>query len=336
MGTVLLLVALGVAIAIHELGHLLGGLLLRLRPTRVALGMGPPLLHLERRGVRWVLGAVPLGAGVDLDGMNPHGAHVASPLRRLGVLALGPLANLGIAFLILASLYRSGTHVPVPMTVGAVIAGSEGARAQLRPGDRVETVDDYLPRGWSDLLHYLEDRPGAKVVLKVKRAATGKVERISVRPQPDGDRRGRIGIRQQYVYRSLAWGPALGMAAQHEGRVVGQTFALARAIVSRAGASIFTPTGHVHSLAVEAASGWDAFWRAVVTLSVGLGLFHLLPFPSLDGARMALTAFEVATGRKVPGKLETTVHTLGFLAFVVLVGLVATRDLQQVFRLAAG
>lgn len=336
MATVILLVALGVAIAIHELGHLLGGWIFKLKATRIALGMGPPLLHLDRRGIRWVLAAIPLGAAVELDGMNPHGDHVAPPLRRLGVLALGPLANFGVAFLLLFALYRAGTHVPVPMTVGAVIAGSEAARAQLRPGDVVETVDDYLPRGWSDLVRYLEDRPGAKVVLKVKRAASGQVERISVRPETDGERRGRIGIRQQYVYRALPWGAALGMAAQHEGRVVGQTLELAGALVSRAGAAIFTPTGHVHSLAVEAASGWDAFLRVVVTLSVGLGLFHLLPFPSLDGARMALTGFEAATGRKVPGKLETAVHTLGFMAFVLLVALVATRDLQQVIRLASG
>lgn len=336
MGTLILLLGLGVAIALHELGHLMGGALLKLKPVRISLGMGPPLLHLNKRGIQWVLAAVPLGASGELTGMNPHGEQVAPPLKRLGVLACGPLANLGVAFLILTALYRAGTHVPVPMTIGAVIAGSEAARAQLRPGDVVETVDGFLPRGWSDLVQYLEDRPGAKVELVVKRAASGQEEHVLVQPRADGARRGRIGIRQQYVYRSLPWGEALRMAAQHEGRVVGQTFALAGRLLSRAGEGIFTPTGQVHSLAVEAASGWDAFLRVVVTLSVGLGLFHLLPFPSLDGARIALTGFEVATGRRVPGKLETAVHTLGFLAFIVLVALIAVRDLQHVIQLASG
>lgn len=336
MATLILLVALGVAIVFHELGHLVGGWLLGLRASKIALGMGPPLLRVDRQQVRLVIAAIPLGAAVDIHGMNPHGEQVAPPMRRLGVLGCGPLANFGVAFLLLVALYRAGTHVPVPMTVGAVITGSEGARAQLRPGDVVEAVDAYLPVGWSDLVRYLEDHPGAAVQLKVRRAETGKEELVTVHPEADRDGRGRIGIRQQYVYRSLPWSEALAMSAQHELGLAEQTFRLGFSLLSRRGAAVFTRTGPVHSLAVEAASGWDAFVRVVVTLSVGLGLFHLLPLPSLDGSRILLTAFEAITGRRVPGRLETSVHAVGFVAFVVLIALVAARDLQQVIRMAMG
>jgi regulator of sigma E protease len=222
------------------------------------------------------------------------------------------------------------------MTVGAVIVGSEAARAQLRPGDVIDSVDAFLPRGWTDLVRYLEDHPGVPVKLAIHRPGSETKETLTVRPVADRDGRGRIGIRQQYVFRSLPWGEAMGMAGQHEARLVGQAFGIAGALLSRAGTAIFTPTGHVHSLAVEAASGWDAFLRVVVTLSVALALLHLLPLPSLDGSRILLTAFEAATGKKVPGRLETTFHALGFIAFAVGIALIAARDLQQVIHLARG
>jgi regulator of sigma E protease len=74
--------------------------------------------------------------------------------------------------------------------------------------------------------------------------------------------------------------------------------------------------------------GWDAFLRVLVSLSVALAIFNLLPFPALDGGRMVFAAFEGLTGRRVNPRVETMLHTLGFLLLVCAVVLVATRDFR--------
>jgi regulator of sigma E protease len=328
------LFALGLAVALHELGHLLGGLLFGLRASRIALGMGPPLLKLERRR-KWVLGAIPLGASVELVGMNPHEESPAPAWRRFGVLAFGPVGNFLLALLLLTTLYAMGTHVPVPMTVGVVEPASEAARAQLRPGDVIVSFDDALPHSWSDLVRHVEERPGQPVRLTVRRAGRNDQERLTVTPTVGNDGRGQLGVRQQYVFRRLVFGDALAAAADHERHVFAQLFGLARDLVVRRG-TILTPTSIVHTTSEAAASGWDALVRVLATLSVALGLFHLLPLPSLDGSRLLLTGFELATGHQVPPRLETLFHALGFVALLGLIALVAYRDVQHVIALARG
>ena len=334
MHALIALFALGVAVALHELGHLLGGLVFGVRASRIALGMGPPLLKLER-GRKWVLGAIPLGASVELEGMNPHQEAPAPALRRLGVLAFGPLGNFLLAFVVLTALYAAGTHVPVPMTVGEVQPASEAARAQLRPGDVIVAFDGELPRSWSDLVRYLEDHPSRPVQLTVRRVGHTGEDHLVVTPTPDAENQGHLGVSQQYVFRRLGFGAALGAALEHEGHIFAQLFRLARDLLVRRG-TILTPTSVVRTTSEAAASGWDALVRVVATLSVALGLFHLLPLPSLDGSRLLLTAFEVATGHQVPPRLETLLHALGFIALLALIALVAYRDVQHVVALARG
>ena len=337
MPSLIALLALGVAVVIHELGHLVGGALVRLKPRKVALGFGPAVIKLVRGEARYVLGAVPLGATVELEGMNPHALApetIASPRKRLFVWLCGPLGNLLFALAMLFLLYLAGTHVAVPLTVGVVEPGSEAAHAQLRPGDAIVTVDGQAPESWTELVRQIEDHPGGPVKLSVRRAG-GQLETLTVTPSTDRDGRGRLGIAQQYVFQKLPAGQALLHALNHEGHAAWETVRLGLDLVHRKGAFV-TPTSLVRATSNAAASGWDALVRVIATISIALGLFHLLPFPSLDGSRALFTAIESFSRRKVPAALETTVHALGFLALLALVGLVAYRDVVHVVRLARG
>ena len=333
-----LLFALGGLVALHELGHLVVARLLGVRVERYTLGFGPAVFTWRVGGTDYVLGAVPLGGSVRLRGMNPHEPDVEpadptsfraqGPWRRLAVLAAGPLANLVFALGVLVVLYSTGTHVVVPRTVGTVTPGSEAARAQLLPGDRIVSVDGEPLESWAAFVEHIGQSAGQERRLGVERQ--GEERLVTVRPRADERGVGRIGVSQQYVYREYGLGQALLQALAHTGNLVAEgTRVLERMWPGHAGIVVANPVGVVKQTSGAAGSGLGAFLRVVVGLSVALAFFHLLPLPSLDGGRMLFVLLEAVSRRRVPPRVETLLHAVGFLALLGLVLAASLGELRQ-------
>jgi regulator of sigma E protease len=56
----------------------------------------------------------------------------------------------------------------------------------------------------------------------------------------------------------------------------------------------------------------------VGALSAYLGAFNLLPFPALDGGRLAFLLYEATTRRRANQTFEQAVHTVGLVMFLAL------------------
>jgi regulator of sigma E protease len=335
-----LLLALGLLVALHELGHLVAARLMGVRVHRYTLGFGPAVLSFKVGQTEYVLGAVPLGASVRIHGMNPHepadgtGYAALSPGGRMGVLLAGPLANLLFALAVLVALYTTGTHVVVPLTVGTIVPGSEAARAQLLPGDRIVSADGVPLENWTAFVEVVGRSAGRELRLGVERQ--GEPREVTVRPRPDARGTGRIGVSQQYVYRTHAPGQALPQALAHLGNLVTEgTRMLGRALEGPQGLSPTNPMGMVKQSSNAASHGLGAFLRVLVGLSVALAFFHLLPLPSLDGGRLLFLAVEKVSRRRVPPRVETLVHAVGFLALLAAVLGVAAAEVRQRLPVAA-
>ena len=334
------IVALGALIAIHELGHLLTARAFRIRVDRFSIGFGPPILTFRRRGIEWVLAAVPIGGYVRVHGMNPHEdgdlksdrSSFASRrwwVREL-VLASGSMANWVLAWAVLIALLIAGTHVPVPMTVGTVQPGSEAARAQLRPGDVIVGVAGRPVKEWGDLVEAVIDNPGRPIRLDVFRGDA--MVAIEVVPRADERGLGRLGITQQYVFRKYAFRDAVGLAIGASLDMVREDLKMLwRLVHGKRGVELASPVSIVKQASDAAAIGLDAFLRMLVHVSLALALFNLLPFPALDGGRMLFIGIEAATGRPVNPRVETTLHAVGFLFLVLLVVLVAAGDIRKLW-----
>jgi regulator of sigma E protease len=331
------LVALGVLLAVHEFGHLVFAKVFRIRVHRFALGFGPPILTFKRRGIAWVLGAVPLGGSVEIHGANPHahGDLLTDPKSfasrpawiRILVLASGSILNYLLAVGIMVALFVSGTHVAVGNTIGTVDPGSVAARAQLLPGDVVQELNGAPLERWSDLVAAIAENPGQSLSLTVRRDK--ETFGVNVVPRPDEKGVGRLGISQQYVYRQHRFREALELSFGYTFRMVGEGGRLMWRIVRGSpGVDLDSPVGVVKQASDTAAMGLDAFLRVLVSLSVALAIFNLLPFPALDGGRMVFAAFEGLTKRRVNPRVETLLHTLGFLLLLSAVILIATRDFR--------
>ncbi len=98
-----------------------------------------------------------------------------------------------------------------------------------------------------------------------------------------------------------------------------------------AGEAVSGPVGIAGLLSAGIAAGPLVVILLVAVISVNLALFNLLPIPALDGARMLFSLVEILTHRRVPPKVETLIHTLGFLLLLGLLLLVTARDVLRLF-----
>jgi len=98
------------------------------------------------------------------------------------------------------------------------------------------------------------------------------------------------------------------------------------------GRQLAGPTVLVRQVSEATTSGLDTFLRLLVSISIALCLFYLLPVPSLDGGQVLLLALERLTGRELGGRTRTLLQTLGFLLLVGAVLWVATHEVRRGLR----
>jgi regulator of sigma E protease len=339
MYALLALLALGLLLAVHELGHLVAARLFGLKVPRFTLGFGPPLLSFQLLGTEYVIAAIPIGASATIHGSNPHtpgldpadatSYQAQRPWKKLVITLAGSLANYLFALVTLFALYTSGTHVVVPLTVGTVTPGSEAARAQMLPGDKILSVDGQPVKSWSDFVEQIGQSAGRERTLVVVRHEESRV--VQVRPRPDERGVGRIGVSQQYVYREHGPGEALVRSVVHTQRVASEALGLVWGFVTgpRPTAEPPSTVAVVRQSSGAASSGLDSFLRVLVAISVALALLHLLPVPGLDGGRLLFLAIEAARGRPVSPSLETLANTVGFLAITAAIAAVAIAEVRR-------
>ena len=98
-----------------------------------------------------------------------------------------------------------------------------------------------------------------------------------------------------------------------------------------AGQAVSGPVGMAGLFSQGLQAGGLATLLLIAFISLNLAAFNLLPFPALDGARMAFALFEMTTRRKVSPAVETAIHTLGFIILLGLMLLITWRDILRLF-----
>lgn len=338
MTIVYAILALGLLIAFHELGHMLLARLCGIKVHRFSVGFGPALLSFNRGGVDYTIGAIPLGGFVKIQGMTPEEEGVdpadpasfqnKKPWQRLLVLLAGPFFNYALAIVLMLGLYVAGTHVEVPMTIGVVAPGSAAAQAQLLPGDFIASIDGEKVTEWGRLVQIVNDSPERELSLEIVRE--GKTITIPATPRADANGVGRLGVTRQSVYRKYPFAEALPLSFAFAHKQLADGLDAIKGLVTgRRGVELSSPIGIVKATSDAAASGLDAFLRVLVAISVALAFFNLLPVPALDGGRALFVLAEAATGRKVSPRLETGLHAAGFIFLLALLVYVAVGDVRR-------
>ena len=181
-------ITLGVLIVIHEMGHYAIARLVGVKVTRFSIGFGR-IVWSRRFGpdrTEWALSAIPLGGYVkmvderegEVDPRDLPRAFNRQPvLRRIAIVAAGPISNLLLAIALFAGTYIVG--VPGQRAVLAdAQQGTAAAAAGVREGDVVTALDDSPVQSWQDLRWRLLALSGRRdVPITLERPDGSRVDR---------------------------------------------------------------------------------------------------------------------------------------------------------------
>lgn len=166
------LVAIGVLVTIHELGHYFAARLCDVKILRFSIGFGPTL-WMRRFGVdqtEWAVAAIPLGGFVkmaderdDLVGDEERErAFNNKPIwQRMFIIAAGPAANFVLAAMLYWLVFVTGQPGAMPF-VAAPVVGSAAAAAGFEVYDKILAIDGQDVRTWGDARLVLLDRASAR------------------------------------------------------------------------------------------------------------------------------------------------------------------------------
>ncbi|HMH17360.1 MAG TPA: RIP metalloprotease RseP [Burkholderiales bacterium] len=154
-------VALGVLIVFHELGHYAVARLFGVKVLRFSIGFGRVLWRTQRGEdqTEWAIAVLPLGGYVKMldeheAPVAPHEAHRAfnrqSVWRRIAIVVAGPVANFLLAIVFYWGLFVGGVQEAKPI-VGAPEAGTVAEASGLARGETILKINGEPVPSWQQV-----------------------------------------------------------------------------------------------------------------------------------------------------------------------------------------
>lgn len=349
------LIIFSVVIFVHELGHFYFARRAGVRVEEFGFGLPPRLWGKKRGDTIYSLNLIPFGGFVKLYGEGDEflkdkwAFSSKTPLAKLAVVVGGVLMNVVFGFIAMmigfwASMpplvtpveqyVKDATKIESRTVIAGVVEKSAATKAGLLPGDFLITVDGKQFTLPEEFKNYIQSRESGAIKFVVQRNGTEPT--ITVTPSRTQGGKLEVGI---LLDRSIdkvhyIWWQVPGLALQETIKV------LWLIIVSIAGliyklfttaslpAEISGPVGIAKITGDMVRMGWFRVVQFVIFLSLNLGVVNLVPFPGLDGGRLVFVLAELARrGKKVPGHIENTVNTIGFLLLLLLIAVVTYKDI---------
>ncbi len=334
MNPVVLVAILGLAVLmiVHEAGHLLAARAFGMRVVRFSIGFGPALWRYQAKGSETVyqIALIPFLAYVQIAGMNPFeevdpddksSYANASLIGRVSAIFAGPLANYLFASVVFfAALMVGGKREP---TTSVNVLEGPAKAAHMQRGDTITKIDGVEVSDWDQMRKLILARANKQVDVEVQRGQEHLT--LQVTPQFKGDG-GKIGVETIEKRVPIGLREAVSASVRMPFVVVQDlVLGLSRIITGKEKPEFKGPRGIVTEASKAAELGMPEFLTFMGALSAYLGGFNLLPFPALDGGRLAFLAYEAITRRKPNARVEANIHAFGLMLLIALITVVTIR-----------
>lgn len=218
------ILALGIVVFVHELGHYIAARLSGVTVNTFSLGWGPVLFRKKIGDTEYRLSVLPIGGYCGMKGENafrealdkgadgierePGSFYSAHPAKRIAIAFAGPFANLIFAVVAYAMVsafgyqFRTWENRVIPAWLFDAQAGSPAQNAGLLIGDRIVSLDGVPIETYSDIQQYVSTRPEERILVRIDRDGT----LVEATLEPTLDKKtgsGKIGI---YPYIPLVVG----------------------------------------------------------------------------------------------------------------------------------
>ena len=359
-------IILSILIFVHEFGHYIVARIFGVHVEEFGFGLPPRIWGKKIKGTIYSINALPIGGFVRLAGEDADEADIRevkselskqkvhtyfwakSKKARALILLAGVFMNTLLAVSITTVLLTRGVIEPVGFVhVESVTDGSPAQIVGIEVNDRITSVAFINIKGEkevknvivpSDVITFMNEKKGNVVTITLLRE--GKEVVVYPLPRttpPEGQ--GPLGVSisdlEKHVY---PWREAPIKAVQINAQRAYQMLAGLVSVIGRlvtggtiAKGEVAGPIGIAQVTGEAVKYGVDAVLEFMSILSLNLALLNILPFPALDGGRLAFVVLE-KFGRKARPQLERTIHQIGILFLLALMALISLQDILRIFH----
>ncbi|MCL2662664.1 MAG: site-2 protease family protein [Oscillospiraceae bacterium] len=333
---ILAILAFGVIIAIHELGHFLSARIFNVKVNEFAIGMGPKLLKYQGKETLYSLRAVPFGGFCSMEGEHEEGEEPdprsflsQKRWKRIVILASGSIANFIAAFIIVLILHAGVDSFGGTTLTNVVDRFPEQGPSELMAGDRFVAMNGERLFYHDDFILFSQLNAGNPLTVTLER--NGELIEYERRSYlVDGVEEFRYSLSFDRIDANL-WETIKYSGYQTYSFVRMIRLSIAMMVSGAIGIGDFAgPVGIIDTMntighqvqeneSTTAAIGSIVFFTAFI--GVNVAVINLLPIPAMDGGRIFFTVLtwiiEKITRKRLDPKYEGYINTT---VFVLLIG----------------
>ena len=349
MYIVIAILAFGVLVVTHELGHFIAAKRCGVKVLEFAVGMGPRIWHTKRGETEYSLRCLPVGGfcameGEDEDSEDPRAFSNQPAWKKLIILAAGSAMNFLLGFVLVGILFSDAGGYTSPVISGFF----EGCpyEGTLQTGDRITGVNG--ERVWfsGNFSEYVtRNAPDGNIDLVLRRDGK-RVELHDYHMVPveytheDGSTETKYGIYFQIDpptplnWIKYTWYNCLDFVRLVRLGLVDLLTGNAAVSDMSGVVGIVDVINETGESAETTAEGLNNVLYLISFIAVNLAVMNMLPIPALDGGHIVTVLLswgvEKLIGRKPDPRIEGYIHLVGLMLLMGLMLFTIYNDIARI------
>lgn len=352
------IIVLSILVLVHELGHFFAAKLQGVRVEEFGLGLPPRIYGISYKGTIYSINLLPFGGFVKLFGeeykqiedkkLNTseiHGSFVhKTTFQKSLIITAGVICNFLLGFLITSYIFTSGVSIPTDkVIVTKVMKNSPAYFSGIQKNDQIYSIATNKKveriKTSENLIALTKKYAGTTIQLTIKRNSSFIPLSIIPRKKPAQDQ-GPLGIvisNSKIVKYPISI--ALIKGFQESIKVITLTATEFGKIILKAiqlqpvAVDVLGPIGIYYLTSEVAKSGIYQLLQLMALLSLNLAFINILPFPALDGGRLAMILYEGITKKRINPNIESKLNYIGFGFLLILILLISIKDITQIQKI---
>lgn len=343
------IIALGVLIFVHELGHFIFAKKSGVGVEKFSLGFGPKIIGKKVGETEYLISAVPIGGYVKMVGEDPRDEtapdeksfSAQSVWRRLLIVIAGPAFNIFFAIFLFIVVYSFTGVAVYTNRIGEIVPGYPAEKAGLKKGDIIKAVDSREISKWKEITKIIYKNPGRELKFTILRDSEEVV--LFIKPRLETTKNvfqekievGLIGIRPAKPIRRHNPFLVVYKSFQTSFEIIGLTVLAIVKLIQRVlpaetiGGPIFI--FQLVDKQVKVGLLNPDLYIFLAFLSINLGILNLLPIPILDGGHILFFSLEAILGKPVSLKKREIAQQIGLFLLISLMALAFYNDILRIF-----
>jgi len=354
MSIIIFILILAVLVLVHEFGHYITAKKNGILVEEFGFGYPPRLFSIKIKDTVYSINLIPLGGFVKVYGEEYHekinpklkkmSFSTKKPYQKALVLVAGIIGNFILGWVLISYLFTQGVPTPTnKVIIEQIQKNSPAETVGIKPNDIVIRVADntgksYLVKSSDEFISFTKKNLDKPIVLEIDRQGqTIKKTLVPRSKYPTGQ--GPLGvIISSFIEKKFPWyqAPFYGLveAFNITYRIVVELLKTIFQFITlqKPKAKVAGPIGIAYYTSQVIKFGKNAVLELMALLSLNLAVVQLLPFPALDGGRLAFVIYEWVTKKKVNQNFEKYLNLIGFVLLITLAIVISVNDIIRIYK----